>query len=557
MSAYKTVATFILANIFAISGYLTDAGAYADTSVETVTSKTNKAAPADTNSNYVMRKIIKADGSEGYIRVYKSKAAIEATTQTAKPIPNPTPKIVTSASSSLSVTPSASTSTPEKTVTTIRRTVISAPATPGQAMTALKATNKSEVKTATPASSDATPPSSKETATANAKAARQPFWKRKTKDDISAEKNVADNLSNNAKAADTSKEATLAKTNEAKPIVTAGLSTPATSIPAGANLRGKVTSPPIRTKASTPHITRIINSPGFADLASIYGSFHNDAATHARKSYSSLDDIDTTLLKLGSINTNQLAQSWVAYHVILAAQDNNFQRVINQQIDLYGKDWLAQRLTTDPTYIARMDASESARQAVKNSIRADGQIFTSFADRLKQTSYDLQDKSWAKRKSNNNSDLTAQLRTKAKTLSARDTQYAQLMSNSEFLSSLRSHYGQAGAMSIWNEVQHGQFKPNTRTFTRSLTSSKGATKSHRIVDAVLALASKLVVSTDSLNKTEIAKADGILDVQDCFEKARLDLHQCVAASHFNYEKPFCVSQHVLNDMQSCTRKFSY
>jgi hypothetical protein len=76
-----------------------------------------------------------------------------------------------------------------------------------------------------------------------------------------------------------------------------------------------------------------------------------------------------------------------------------------------------------------------------------------------------------------------------------------------------------------------------------------------VLDQVVTLAA--FEALDAANDADAAALSPMLDQVDtrqCMTMARLEFQQCVAASHFRFEDPFCIAEHGVKDVSDCFNK---
>ena len=71
-----------------------------------------------------------------------------------------------------------------------------------------------------------------------------------------------------------------------------------------------------------------------------------------------------------------------------------------------------------------------------------------------------------------------------------------------------------------------------------------------VIDRILNLAARY--STNSLNAKVVEVYAQNTKSQRCLSMAKLTLDQCIAATRAPYEEAFCLGEHALNDVATCT-----
>jgi hypothetical protein len=76
-----------------------------------------------------------------------------------------------------------------------------------------------------------------------------------------------------------------------------------------------------------------------------------------------------------------------------------------------------------------------------------------------------------------------------------------------------------------------------------------------VLDQIVTLAA--FEALDAANAGDEAAVSPLLSessTRTCMTMARLHFQQCVAASHFRYEDPFCIAEHGVKDVGDCFSK---
>ena len=72
-----------------------------------------------------------------------------------------------------------------------------------------------------------------------------------------------------------------------------------------------------------------------------------------------------------------------------------------------------------------------------------------------------------------------------------------------------------------------------------------------IADKIATLAAYRVLGTEAAPAQEVRTAMRETSTRNCINMAQLNLQQCVAAAHNQFEVPFCIGEHALTDVGDC------
>lgn len=285
--------------------------------------------------------------------------------------------------------------------------------------------------------------------------------------------------------------------------------------------------------------------------AAVYGTYQADVTDVKTKRMSSAGDIDTALTNLGGQNADQLSKGWIAYSALIASQDPEYRAAVRDIESFYGRDVMLTGLKNDVRYARTLNGGSSAVGAALTATEADSRRLASAAASVKEQAYSLQGAGWAKAKIGNS---------KAKASSLNSAQMSGRPAASNIISALGGANadsalrgaGRSGAPSLWESVN----RTASAVRVPSAVSSYGSTKRVRrgkepIADQIATLAAYRVLGSQAANSTHVHTAMAQAETKNCLKMSQLNLQQCVAAAHQQYEVPFCIGEHALSDVGKC------
>ncbi|MEO1642624.1 MAG: hypothetical protein AAFR74_04755, partial [Pseudomonadota bacterium] len=137
--------------------------------------------------------------------------------------------------------------------------------------------------------------------------------------------------------------------------------------------------------------------------AAIYGTYQGVVTDVKRSGFNSAGDIDSALTNLGGHNSDQLAQGWLSYSALVAAQDPEFRAAVRDIEGYYGRETLMRGLNNDIGYARSLNGGNSAVGASLSAINADSRRIIGAAAYVKEQAYTLQGTGWAKGRVGNSS----------------------------------------------------------------------------------------------------------------------------------------------------------
>ncbi|MEM8771788.1 MAG: hypothetical protein AAGD92_09080 [Pseudomonadota bacterium] len=248
--------------------------------------------------------------------------------------------------------------------------------------------------------------------------------------------------------------------------------------------------------------------------------------------------------RLAAHSPDKLSNGWVAYAALVAADTPEFAAAVKQEVKkkgnkrrgvLGGKQGFMSNVAQDPKYIRKLPGADKAVAAVLAMTAQDGARITTLGEAFKTQAYAMQKTKWGKARISSSQERIQEAASFGKTR------------------------GAAPAPALTRSLDDGVMAP-------VLASAKGEWKSdwgpaapagrmseanaEVIMDRILNLAARY--STDSLNPKIVSVYAKNNKSQRCLEMSRLTLAQCIAATRTPYEEAFCLGEHGLNDIASCT-----
>ncbi|MEM9617500.1 MAG: hypothetical protein AAF936_06030 [Pseudomonadota bacterium] len=246
--------------------------------------------------------------------------------------------------------------------------------------------------------------------------------------------------------------------------------------------------------------------------------------------------------RLSAHEPDTLTAGWVAYAALVAADTPEFAEALKKEVkkkkrrgELGGKDGFLSNLAQDPSYARKMKGADKAVEAVLAMTMQDGARITSLGEAFKTQAYAMQKTKWGKQRiASSQERLKEAAKFRRNRGGASRPTFAHAIDGGVVAPSLASAEGHWSA--DWGQSS------NPGRLTES--------NAQVIVDRVLNLAARY--STGSLNAKVVEVYAKNNKSQRCLEMAKLTLDQCIAATRTPYEEAFCLGEHALNDVSTCT-----
>ncbi|MEL6662219.1 MAG: hypothetical protein AAFR33_04375 [Pseudomonadota bacterium] len=312
-----------------------------------------------------------------------------------------------------------------------------------------------------------------------------------------------------------------------------------------ATLLGGLAAPVVATAQSA-------QSDAIGESAAVYATFQSDVTDVRQNALSSAGDIEDTLTNLGGHNSQKLSNGFIAYSALVASQNPEFRAAVRDIEGFYGRDSLLLGLRNDVRYARTLEGGNAAVTSSLNSVNADARRLRGAGAYVKEQAYSLQAAGWAKATIGNTDSIIASIQSSAQAGRPVRANLRSAFVSSE-IDSVLFQAGQSGAPSLWENVNGAVSAVSFPTVNIGYTGRASRIRSGKepIADRIATLAAYRVLGQDAAPAQEIRTAMRETSTRNCINMAQLNLQQCVAAAHKQYEVPFCIGEHALTDVGDC------
>ncbi|MAK62796.1 MAG: hypothetical protein CMK09_17645 [Ponticaulis sp.] len=313
---------------------------------------------------------------------------------------------------------------------------------------------------------------------------------------------------------------------------------------------------PVTTPAPAP-----VHKPDILATSAIaYGSYQTDVSTFKR-SLESAEEIDNVMNQLGTHNASRLATGWLSYSALLASQSEPFKKGVLETEAYFGRDRLLLGMQNSPSYTLSLDGADDAINRALRAGKADANRLETVGEEIKEQAYTLQTLGWAKAKLRGKpSEHAQQLRLASLQGRPQSGAVRSMFISPNINDTLQDTHRLSGSQTLWDQItQTGSELKLPGLPGLQLSRSQHSVRAERRESAgnIATLAAlKILGETEVDNSAYVSRALQDPQTQACFEKAQLNLLQCVSASRNVYERPFCIGVHALKEVGECIGEVS-
>ncbi len=278
--------------------------------------------------------------------------------------------------------------------------------------------------------------------------------------------------------------------------------------------------------------------------AADYIRFREDVAAIEAMPFDNADVTREAHRRLGAHDPEGIAGGWVAYAALVAADTPEFAAALKKELkkkpnrrkgNLGGQDGLISNIAQDPSFARNLPGADKAIASVLSMTARDGARFTALGEAFKAQAYAMQKTKWGKQRISSSQD---RIKEAAKFRRGRGAPAAPAFDHEADGGVIAPAL--ASASGAWS-ADWGKASP---------TGAMAEANAEVIMDRILNLAARY--STNSLNPKIVSVYAKNNKSQRCLEMSKLTLDQCIAATRTPYEEAFCLGEHGLNDIASCT-----
>ncbi|MFC2954095.1 hypothetical protein ACFOOP_19315 [Marinicaulis aureus] len=278
--------------------------------------------------------------------------------------------------------------------------------------------------------------------------------------------------------------------------------------------------------------------------AASYIQFREDVAAIEAMPFNNAEVTREAHRRLAAHDSESLSAGWVAYAALVAADQPGFVEAVEKEIkkkankrkgELGGADGLLSHLAQDPSYLRQLPGANDAVKAVLAMTVQDGARIAELGEAFKSQAYAMQKTSWGKQKIG-----SSQSRLDEAAVYGRKR-------------------GAPAAPVLARAENNGVVAPSLASAREEWAADWGAgadegkmteKNAQVVIDRILNLAARY--STDKLNPKIVEVYAQNTKSERCLSMAKLTLDQCIAATRTPYEEAFCLGEHGLKDVATCT-----
>ncbi len=286
-----------------------------------------------------------------------------------------------------------------------------------------------------------------------------------------------------------------------------------------------------------------------ARQAAHYAAFLSDLRSIEELAPKSSKDLDSVFTRLTVYNGRDLGQGFTAFCSIIAAQNTKFVDAVRQKAGVMGRDALIKKLYTNPDFIWEISGNRDALRDIHRQITGHAEHFYASGLQYKEHAYALQKVKWAKKRLKSPNKRLKILKSTKGNGPKPDRKMVEALAVGAL--------GQAEGNHDKKRALFKQTIPFTHTQSETVSFKETLRKGGTYESALVLGALMALDATTPKDKASFAPFMSRYDGEFCFDFARSNLTQCIAASAFEYEDSFCISEHIMKDAAKCIRKAAH
>ncbi len=287
-------------------------------------------------------------------------------------------------------------------------------------------------------------------------------------------------------------------------------------------------------------------SEPLAEAAAPYALYQDDVSWLARAPIDTPAALDEALDRAARHQPETLAQSWIAYAALSAAQSPAFVAGVRARVRAASRAAVLRRLNADVTYARnRPQGAAEAIQVVLQATTADSARIAAAADRFAAMGDILRTAPWANVALTDREARATRLRTMADRAFTPDV-LLRLGVGAGFVNPLANPNALGGRF-YWDALAGA---PSAAPYPQA-PSLRESRAQAALMDRALTLAAFRIVDGSASSPVRVRALLANPGGASCLTMALLQFRQCVSVTQFGYENAFCLSRHGLREPSAC------
>jgi hypothetical protein len=308
--------------------------------------------------------------------------------------------------------------------------------------------------------------------------------------------------------------------------------------------------PPLAAPANLPE-----PPPGGTILgvgAAIYAAYANDVARATPMSITSEASLATALETLTKHPSERLAKGWMAYGALVVSQGDNFVSEVRKAAAYYGRDVMLTGFKNDIRYARTITGAPQAVDLAQRAFADDADKILAVADQFKAYSYQVQKQPWSQARAANARSLAEGVRAKSNIIVVPGNEIVLAM-GAPPPQTLTPSTSLERRMRFWTPFELAATQARLNPLSAGTPAPDPIVATGGVVDRMTTLAAMQALGADVDRKEQMEQLLNARGSSNCFESARLNTIQCVAAGRFHYEQVFCIAEHPLREIAMCIK----
>lgn len=294
-----------------------------------------------------------------------------------------------------------------------------------------------------------------------------------------------------------------------------------------------------------------------SEKAAVYMTYQADADRVGAEPFRSSTDIDEALTTLGAYNADQLTRGWIAYSALIASQDPEFRKTVQDIEAYYGRDRVLDSFAKGGSYARSLEGGDDAVSAAIAVTDAELPRIYASAAIVKEQGYSLQGYGWAKtriRDGNRRAENVKLLQgrgQRADGVILAALSGLSLQPDSPEMAGTGMGIAITAASDVASDVASAVRLPAFMTDGPGFGRQSVKYGKEPVANQIASVAALRILGAESVDEAKLSRVMLEPGVQSCMKMQNLQLQGCVAGVGQEFEVPHCISQHALAEIADC------
>ena len=290
-----------------------------------------------------------------------------------------------------------------------------------------------------------------------------------------------------------------------------------------------------------------------SEKAAVFMTYQADVDKVGAEPFRSSTDIDQALTTLGGYNADQLTRGWISYSALIASQDPEFRRSVQDIEAYYGRERVMDSFAKGGSYARSLAGGDNAVSAAIAVTDSELPRIYNTAAIVKEQGYSLQGYGWAKTRIRDGGRRAEAVKLLQGRGQSADNMILAALAGLQAPAALAPDQETGVTMAVASAAELASAVRLPAFLTGEAVYGRTSVKYGKepVANQIASVAALRILGASSVDETQLSRVMLEPGVQSCMKMQNLQLQGCVAGVGQEFEVPHCISQHALAEIADC------